>query len=202
MLEIGKGNRPSPRPYHRYVVNDVNNSKPNRRSIRLPDWDYRSAGFYFVTICTYQRECFFNDPRLHEIAANAWTYIPEQPHANNVALDEWVVMPNHLHGVLEIAGRSDKVSVETRDSKSLQSGSVGAIVGNYKMLVSKRVKAMLKATGTDLKVWQRGYWERIVRNERELNAIRKYIQQNPVRWQEDRDNLDKLLGRMRYVDGM
>ncbi|MCZ7667199.1 MAG: hypothetical protein M5U34_08280 [Chloroflexi bacterium] len=69
------------------------------------------------------------------------------------------------------------------------------------MLVTKRVKAMEKATGTDMKVWQRGYWERIIRNDRELNAVRQYIRDNPLRWQEDRDNLDKLLPKMRYVDG-
>jgi len=69
------------------------------------------------------------------------------------------------------------------------------------MLVTKRVKAMLKASDTDMKVWQRRYYERIIRNERELNAIRKYIQDNPARWQEDRDNLDNLLEKMRSVDG-
>jgi REP element-mobilizing transposase RayT len=69
------------------------------------------------------------------------------------------------------------------------------------MLVTKRVKAMSKAAGTDLKVWQRGYWERIIRNERELNATREYIRNNPIRWAEDRDNLDSLLAKMNFIDG-
>ena len=68
------------------------------------------------------------------------------------------------------------------------------------MLVTKRIKAMLKVTGTDFQVWQRGYYERIIRNERELNAIRYYIQQNPVCWAEDRENLDGLLAKMTYID--
>jgi REP element-mobilizing transposase RayT len=85
---------------------------------------------------------------------------------------------------------------------NLLASSVGAVVGNYKMLVTKRVKAILKVPDSDMQVWQRGYWERVIRNEQELNAIRKYIQENPIRWQEDRDNLNELLAKMRYVDGV
>ena len=180
----------------------MNKPKPNRRSIRLPEWDYRSVGYYFITICTYQRECLFDDPRLHEIAHNAWDYIPQQPHAKNITLDEWVIMPNHMHGIIEIVNGPEKPFSEEERRLILLSGSIGAIVGNYKMLVTKRAKAMLLASGTDMRVWQRGYWERIIRNERELNATREYIRNNPIRWQEDRDNLDRLLPKMRYVDGL
>jgi putative transposase len=70
------------------------------------------------------------------------------------------------------------------------------------MLVTKRVKAILKATGTDMKVWQRKYWERVIRNERELNATRQNIRDNPIRWQNGRDNLDNLLPKMCYIDGI
>jgi REP element-mobilizing transposase RayT len=182
---------------------DMNASKPNRRSIRLPDWDYRAEAYYFVTICTHQRQYLFDDPRLSEIAINAWDYIPQQPHARYVALDARIIMPDHMHGILHLTAEPQTlVSVSDPDDRQvLIPGSVGAIVGNYKMLVARRVKAMMKAAGTDMKVWQRGYWERIIRVERELNAIRKYIQENPLRWSEDRDNLDELLGKMRYVDG-
>ena len=96
----------------------------------------------------------------------------------------------------------ERISASEEERQAiLASGSIGAIVGNYKMLVTKRVKAMLKVSGADMQVWQRGYWERIIRNERELNATREYIRNNPIRWQEDRDNLDRLLSKMRYVDG-
>lgn len=122
----------------------MNKSRPNRRSIRLPGWDYRSAGYYFITICAYQRECLFDDPRLHEIAANAWDYIPQQPHAKNVALDERIIMPNHTHGIIQIMNGPETVHLEMERQAVLLSGSIGAIVGNYKMLVTKRVKAMLK----------------------------------------------------------
>ena len=174
----------------------MNQSKPNRRSIRLPDRDYRSVGFYFVTFCTHNRICLFDDPRLHEIAINTWAYIPQQPHAQHVRLDESVIMPNHGHGLIEIVvGRDQDPATRT-----LQPGSVGAIMGNYKMLVTKRIKAVRKISGSNMKVWQRGYWERIIRSEWELNAVRQYIRNNPARWNEDRDNLDKLLSKLKYID--
>jgi putative transposase len=180
----------------------MNHSKPNRRSVRLPDWDYRSAGFYFITICTYKREHIFEDPRLHEIATNAWAYIPQQPHAKNVVADESVIMPNHGHGVLQFISDPDAQLSDVGNRHNLLANSIGSIVGNYKMLVTKRVKAILKVPDSNMQVWQRGYWERVIRNEQELNAIRKYIQENPIRWQEDRDNLNELLAKMRYVDGV
>ena len=170
--------------------------KHHRRSIRLKGWDYASSGLYFVTICTHNRQNIFADPRLRDIVEMALAYIPQQDHARHVVLDESVIMPNHMHGIL---GLSVTESVP-RDFKTLQPGSVGTIVGNYKMLVTKRVKAMLKVVGSDYQVWQRGYYERIIRNERELNTIRHYIQQNPIRWAEDRDNLDGLLTKMTYID--
>lgn len=179
----------------------MNQKKPQRRTIRLPDWDYRTSAHYFITICTHERQHLFDDPRLHEIALNAWHYIPEQPHAGHVKIDAGIIMPNHGHGILHILVDPETEIISQDYPQRPPPGSVGAIVGNYKMLVTKRVKAMEKATGTDMKVWQRGYWERIIRNDRELNAVRQYIRDNPLRWQEDRDNLDKLLPKMRYVDG-
>lgn len=178
------------------------NDKRNRRSIRLPDWDYRAGGIYFVTICTYNRIYLFDDPRLHELAVNAWDYIPNHPHAAHVTLDERVVMPNHAHGLLWLAERPLSPTPQRKRPSGPLPESVGAIIGNYKMLVTKRIKAIRKAIGSPMQVWQRGYWERIVRNERELNAIRKYIRENPARWADDPDNLDRMLSKMRYVDDL
>ena len=174
--------------------------KPNRRSIRINGYDYRSAGLYFVTICTYQRENIFLDKRLRQIAEYAWDYIPEQEHAKHVELDQRIIMPNHAHGIIRKTADPNTPMLQSEKLHGPLAGSLGAIVSNYKMLVTKRVKAILKATGTDMKVWQRGYWERIIRNERELNATREYIRNNPIRWDEDRDNLDKLLDKMVYID--
>ncbi|MCP4362685.1 MAG: transposase, partial [Chloroflexi bacterium] len=110
--------------------------KHNRRSIRLPEWDYRSEGYYFITICTFQRECLFADKRLHEIAAQAWDYIPQQPHAKHVITDESVIMPNHGHGILHVVSGPDTPLPELDYPHGPQPGSTGAIVGNYKMLVT------------------------------------------------------------------
>ncbi|NUN96995.1 MAG: transposase [Candidatus Omnitrophica bacterium] len=76
------------------------NTKPTRKIIRLPEWDYRTPTYYFVTICTHNRQNLFSDDLFYDIAAQAWAYIPQQPHANQFVLDEWVVMPNHLHGII------------------------------------------------------------------------------------------------------
>ena len=182
------------------VLDGMMIEKPVRRSIRLKGWDYRSTGSYFVTICTFRRENLFEYSRLHEITTNAWAYIPQQEHARHVELDESIIMPNHGHGIIHVTADLSSPVHNFDELHDPLAGSLGVIISNYKMLVTKRVKAMLKATGTDMKVWQRGYWERIIRNERELNATREYIRNNPIRWDEDRDNLETLLEKMVYID--
>ncbi len=170
--------------------------KHHRRSIRLKRWDYSSAGAYFITICTHQRVNLFENGEYREIAKNAWRSIPEQPHARYVLLDDWVVMPNHVHGII-ILEESDDHPISDPPKKGAMPGSAPSIVGNYKSLVTRRINNVRRTRGN--KVWQLGYYERIVRNERELNAIRKYIQANPIRWAEDRDNLDTLISRMQKI---
>jgi REP element-mobilizing transposase RayT len=169
-------------------------AKHRRRSIRLKGWDYRTPGAYFVTICTYQQQCLFADARFREIAELTWRLIPEQPHAVHAQLDEWVVMPNHLHGIViltsVIGEEGDPVPERGATPRSLPT-----IIGNYKSLVTRRINNVRRTPGR--KVWQRGYYERIVRNERELEAIRRYIRANPDRWAEDRENLDSLVSKMR-----
>ena len=112
------------------------------------------------------------------------------------------MMPNHLHGILVIAGRGEASPATTssrdnlissatdspdkgsaRDASPLQSGSLGAIVGNYKSVSTRRINRMRGMPGT--RFWQRNYWEHIIRDERSLNRIREYIQNNPARWAED-----------------
>ena len=180
---------------------------PGRRSIRLAGWDYTRPAVYFVTICTAGRVCRFDVPAVYEIVASAWRTIPEKAHAAHVCLDEWVVMPNHLHGLViltnspeegipfPMAGRTPLPAVPAE--RRLRPGSLGAIIGNFKSLVTRRVNNVEQTFGG--KVWQRGYYERIVRNERELKAIRRYIRENPDRWAEDRGNLEQLCRRMRLA---
>jgi putative transposase len=102
-------------------------------------------------------------------------------------------MPNHIHGLLVILGKEDQLA-SMLPLTGAPSGSLGAIVGNFKSMASRQVNGLRQTRGAP--VWQRGYYERIVRNERELNAIRRYIEENPRRWAEDRENLDRLVARM------
>jgi REP element-mobilizing transposase RayT len=183
-------------------------NRPQRRSTRLPTWDYAAPGAHFVTICTHERANLFDRPDFRELVENAWRNIPGHPHARHVSLDEWVVMPNHLHGILIIHAVETASVIHHRGSAlstalsgdgartQLLPGSIGAIVGNFKALVARRLNQMRRTPSG--KVWQRGYFDRIVRNARELNAIRQYIRDNPARWDEDRENLDGLLARMRH----
>ena len=191
--------------------------KHHRRSIRLPVWDYRQAGAYFVTLVTYDRGTLFGQVVNGEmvlspfgrVAATMWQRLPS--HFSCVRLDEFVVMPNHLHGIIWLVnasgGRGEASSTETRQSESsmpgegegqcaairrmphpckMQPGSLGAIMGNFKSVATRRINRM-RHTPNAL-VWQRNYYERIIRNERELDAIRRYILDNPNRWDEDGEN--------------
>jgi putative transposase len=168
-----------------------------RHSIRLAEYDYTLPGAYFVTIVTHQREYIFgkiHETQVHltpigETALACWLGIPV--HFHNVSLDEFVIMPNHIHGIIII---NDVSSVGTRHASSLQKpsqhdkphgpkpNSLGAIIGNFKSAVSKRINEQRTAPGAP--VWQRNYYEHIIRDEKDLNSIRKYILENPMQWVE------------------
>ena len=183
-------------------------NKHHRRSIRLPDHDYTSPGAYFVTICVQDGECLLGqiidgEMQLNEwgqVASHYWKRIPH--HSDHVQLDAWIVMPNHLHGVIVIAGRGEaspagasstgvmtsgaadsQASVAARDASPLQSGSLGAIIGNYKSVSTRRINRLRGTPGTPF--WQRNYWEHIIRHDQSLDRIREYIGDNPARWLED-----------------
>jgi putative transposase len=176
----------------------------HRRSIRLQGYDYGSPGAYFVTICTHLREQLFEEPLLRSVADAMWQRIPR--HFPHVQLDAWVVMPNHIHGVLVLTSRGE-ASPETVSSTKqtasartgpaeqpiggdasplLHPGSLGAIVGNFKSVTARRINHLRGTPGAP--VWQRNYYEHIVRNEQVLQAIRQYIADNPARWMWDTHN--------------
>jgi len=182
--------------------------KHHRRSIRLEGYDYTQAGAYFVTIVTHERALLFDDPFLRRVAEAIWQHIPR--HFPHVALDEWVVMPNHIHGILWIrdvgARHSVKAVSATPDScmgRHLErtqdiltnasplpagppSGSLGVIVGNFKAVTARRINRLRQVSGAP--VWQRNYYERVIRDEQELNVVRQYIGDNPACWAEDMEN--------------
>jgi len=184
--------------------------KHHRRSIRLRGWDYTRPGAYFVTICTHNGECLFKDPVLRRVVETMWQRIPRHfPHAR---LDEFVVMPNHVHDIIWIVDNvgarhstepspsagaipSDEL-LQLREQPlgnasplppcGAAPGSLGAIVGNFKSVTARRINRIRKTPGAP--VWQRNYYERIIRNEGELHRIREYIHLNPLKWELDREN--------------
>ena len=164
-------------------------NRHQRRSIRLPDYDYSQPGAYFVTLCAHERETLFGDVvddvmRLNdygEIVVAVWDDLPG--HYSHVELDAFVIMPNHVHGIIVIADNA----VGARHASPLQSRpTLGIIVGSYKSAVTKRINELRHTPGVS--VWQRNYYEHVVRSEHELNTIRAYIQNNPLRWALDHDN--------------
>jgi len=174
-----------------------------RRAVRLRGYNYSHAGAYFVTICTKNRECLFGrivdeEMRLTmggRIADKCWRNIPS--HYPHVILDEFVIMPNHVHGVI-FTGDED-VGVQNleplqmdgpRENKFQQiiPKSIGATVRGFKIGVTKWCRQ-----NTDIHtVWQRNYFDRIIRDKDKLNRIREYIIYNPAKWAEDKENPDKL----------
>ena len=168
--------------------------KLHRRSIRLQDYDYVQAGAYCVTICTQNRECTFGNIVSGKIALSAigtivekcWREIPA--HFPHVSLDAFVVMPNHIHGILLIAkGRGTACRAPTleRFGKPV-ADSVPTIVRSLKSAVTKQINAVRRSQSVS--IWQRNYYERVIRSEEELHRIRQYIVNNPLRWALDREN--------------
>ena len=161
----------------------------SRRSIRLPGYDYRQAGVYFVTLCAYQHTSLFGSinegdmilNELGEIVAEEWQRVAKL--RRNVKLDLFVVMPNHMHGLVIIETRQDCNSVRTvpasgeMPSDTLKAGSLGAIIGQFKLTVARQ--ANFRHLHPYKQIWQRNYYEHIVRGEESLNDIRRYIIQNP-----------------------
>lgn len=184
-------------PYEGILVSlDMTNSNHNRRSIRLPGYDYSQAGAYYVTICVQDRLCLFGDVMNGEVMLNdiglyvdrCWLEIPK--HFPNVVLHEYIIMPNHVHGIIEIVGANndlpldkEKITERAKDILPLRgtSKTVGSIVRGFKIGVTKYVRKC-----TDIyKVWQRNYYEHIIRDYEDYIRIADYIEDNPINWERD-----------------
>jgi REP element-mobilizing transposase RayT len=166
-----------------------------RRSIRLPGYDYRQAGIYFVTLCTHQKAGLFGriyDGEMHSsklgiVVDEEWRRMAML--RKNVQLDLHVVMPNHVHGLIVMEDNSDCHSSRGFPTKTgqashtLQADSLGAIIGQFKVAVTRRARSI--PLHSDQRIWQRNYHEHVVRDEKSLNSIRRYVIENPARWAED-----------------
>lgn len=206
-----------------------------RHSIRLQDYDYSQAGAYFVTICAWQRECLFGEIINGEMALNTigrivestWCNLPE--FFKNTSLDQYVIMPNHFHGIVNITESAVAPGVGTmvgakhgsivlrpmgaspaspncpnvtikkgEAQKAVLSplpplpgngtapGSFGSIVQNFKSVSTRKINKFRSSPGSP--VWQRNYYERVIRNEEELSRAREYIANNPMKWVLDKEN--------------
>jgi putative transposase len=161
--------------------------KHHRRSIRLKGFDYSRSAIYFVTICVHNREWLFGTISQHEMLLNdagkmvsaEWLSLPER--FPSIILDEYVVMPNHFHGMIDIL------------PDATEPPTLGKIIGAFKSIVTDRYITGVETqdwTPFDRRLWQRNYYEHIVRNECALQSIQQYILNNPLTWPTDSLNPD------------
>lgn len=172
--------------------------KHHRKSIRLKDYDYSKNGYYFITICSKNREYLFGEIRRGTIfcALNQGGKIADQCwkeiaiHYENVIIDEFIIMPNHIHGIIIINNeRVQDIEPPRRNQfQHIIPGSIGSIIRGFKIGVTKWFR-----NNTDIhQIWQKGFYEHIIRNDDELNNIRKYIQDNPHKWEEEKNNPENI----------
>lgn len=171
-------------------------------SSRLQKWDYSSPGFYFITICTHDRLCLFGDIVDSKMEMNLFGKIVNDEWLKSFGIrqeikrDEFIVMPNHFHAIVGIADTDD--SVETHGRASLQQTNAGiayrppksisSLMAGYKSVVTKRINELRESPGSN--VWQSRFYDHIIRDDRELFAIRQYIKNNPANWANDRNVLE------------
>jgi REP element-mobilizing transposase RayT len=207
--------------------------KPQRKSVRLKEYDYSFPGWYFVTICAYERNYLFGNIKNGKMILNdsgnlvGEEWIRTKKIRKNVDLDYYVIMPNHLHGIIIIIGRGELNSpandntgrmqyaptnikfkspsqtinnvgatrgvVQDKQDRAIQRiaptkqtlipNSLGSIIGQFKSRVTKRLRE--SSGNPELKIWQRNYYEHIIRNDLDLHNIRNYIENNPLKWELD-----------------
>jgi len=173
---------------------DIGQRKPNR----LKNYDYSSSGYYFVTICTKNRQEYFGDiidnkiilNKYGKIAKQCWSNIPK--HYANVEIDEFTIMPNHVHGIVVIHNSNQRVG--NKNFCSLQnenipwqtklSKSLSSIIRGFKIGVTE----YSHDDNLHIFAWQKSFYDHIIRNEHSLFKIRKYIRDNPINWKVDRNN--------------
>ena len=165
--------------------------KPRRRSIRLSSYDYSRAGAYFITVCTAGRRLLFGEVIDNEVKLNALGKIAAEEWSKSaqiraeIELDVWVVMPNHIHGIVVIKD-DRRWSDQTTAPRKMRPKSLSSLLAGFKSATFRRINVMRGTPGAP--VWQRNYYEHVIRNESVLDQIRQYIVENPIKWSEDPEN--------------
>jgi putative transposase len=169
-----------------------------RKPMRLLEYDYSMPGAYFVTACTKNRELLFEPPEAKLAVQSAWYSLLDI--FANIELGEFIVMPNHIHGIVWITSegsyrlhpgtwKNNDVSSDGQlpdPANGIQFETLSNIIGAFKTTAATRINKLRGCIG--LPVWQKSFHDRIVRNQRKLEQIQKYIRQNLLKWTEDRDN--------------
>jgi REP element-mobilizing transposase RayT len=175
---VGAGLKPAP-------------TGPRRKNLRLRGYDYTQVGFYFVTICVQDRVCLFGEindgvMQLNSLGAlveQAWQDLPN--HYPHVELDQFVIMPNHIHGIIVLtvgAGFKPAQSSDTTPAPTKRHG-LPEIVRAFKSFSARRINEIRQTPG--ISVWQRNYYEHIIRDDADYQRIAEYVMNNPAKWQED-----------------
>jgi putative transposase len=178
----------------------------HRRSIRLPRYNYSQEGTYFVTICTYEKSELFGDIVDRAMIVNQFGQIVQHEWEKTtrirqeIELDVFVVMPNHIYGIVVITtdntvGAHGHAPLQNDDPRAphRKTKSLGAFIAGFKCAATKRINAVRGTPGKP--VWQRNYYEHIIRDDAELKDIQEYILTNPLRWSEDRENPEAGIDR-------
>ncbi|MBE9171245.1 transposase [Pleurocapsales cyanobacterium LEGE 06147] len=212
-----------------------NPARHHRRSIRLQGYDYTQSGMYFVTICAYQKQCLFGEIINGQMRLNQYGQIVTQTYQwlsqryPYICLDEWIVMPNHFHGVMLITDNpcrggsrtaptttepttteptttnpiiTNPITTEPTTTEPTTTNPIiteptssndvskpkplGRLIGAFKTVSTKQINILRNTPGTP--VWQRNYYEHIIRSQDALDYIREYIINNPNSWETDRLN--------------
>ena len=167
----------------------------HRQSIRLKDYDYSQYGYYYITICTKNRKCYFGQitngkmelSQIGEIVCHEWIKTPQI--RKNIKLDKWIVMPDHFHAIVVIENDNVVDHVGACRGMPLQqfsqpkSQSLSMIINHFK----SAVKRWCNKNDFEYFQWQTRFYESIIRNKKQLNAIREYIINNPLKWELDRN---------------
>jgi putative transposase len=185
-----------------------NPDRHRRRSIRLRGYDYSQGGVYVVTIVTANREYLFGEIVDAEMQYSDYGMIAAREWEKSgviraeIDLDAWIIMPNHVHGIVVLTEREESVrdreqvydaepfaSELAQRRRGTMNRSLSSFVQGYKAAVTTGINTLRQVRGVP--VWQRNYYERIVRDEDEYNRFREYIINNPLRWVNDRENPEK-----------
>jgi len=177
---------------------ETKNKKCNRRSIRLQRYDYSLPGAYFITICIHKQKMLLKIKDVQMMIRSVWSSLPDR--FLSLKLDEFVIMPNHIHAILciNIVGadlvsarnKADLVSARNKTTP-ISAPTISRIVQAFKSITTYKYILGVKENNWplfDKRLWQRNYYDHIIRSEKSLNYIREYIFNNPIRWEFDKEN--------------